>query len=67
MDVCVCVCIYMELLFIGKTVLIHFRFNRIPYSGYNVRGSISAKHQVLYLAVISAIIISANPFNHQIR
>ena len=32
----------------------------ISYSKYNVRGSISAKHQLFYPAVISVIIISAN-------
>ena len=31
----------------------------LPYSGYTVRGLISAKHQFLCPAVISAIIISA--------
>ena len=31
----------------------------IPYSGYTVRGQISAKHQFLFPAVISAIAISA--------
>ena len=32
----------------------------IPYSGYNLRGAISANHQISYLEVIFAIIKFAN-------
>ena len=34
--------------------------NQIPYSGYNLRGAISANHQISYLEVIFTIIKFAN-------
>ena len=33
---------------------------RVPYSGYNLRGAISANHQISHLEVIFAIIKFAN-------
>ena len=35
-------------------------FYIIPYSGYNLRGAISAKHQIPHLEVIFAVIKFAN-------
>ena len=53
----VCVCVYVHVCACDWMCAWY-----IPYSRYNVWGSISAKHQFFYPAVISA-----NPFNYQIR
>ena len=46
--------IYLQL----KTL--RWEISQLPYSGYNLRGAISANHQISYLEVIFAIIKFAN-------